>query len=65
MSSRGLVTSTRGVRVLTTGSDPVQRDPPGRLAYVNELVDKKDAADIVNRCADATRHETVAACSTP
>jgi DNA-directed RNA polymerase subunit beta' len=55
-----LVTSTRGVRVLTTvGRILFNEILPAEMAYVNHLVIKKDAADIINRCADNfTRHET-------
>jgi DNA-directed RNA polymerase subunit beta' len=47
------VSSTRGVRVLTTiGRVLFNEVLPTGMPFVNSLVIKKDAADIINRCAD-------------
>ena len=56
----GIVTSSRGVRVLTTpGRVLFNEIIPASMPYVNQLVTKRDAADIVNRCADTLpRYET-------
>jgi len=49
----GLVSSSRGVRVLTTpGRVLFNEILPPAMPYVNELVNKKGLADLVNRCAD-------------
>jgi len=49
----GVVTSARGVRVLTTpGRVLFNEILPPEVPYVNELVSKKGLADLVNRCAD-------------
>ena len=56
----GVVTSARGVRVVTTPGRVLFNDilPPA-LPYVNTLVSKSGLANLVNRCADSfTRHET-------
>jgi DNA-directed RNA polymerase subunit beta' len=56
----GVVTSSRGVRVLTTpGRVLFNEILPAPLPYENRLIGKKELADLVNRCADNfTRHET-------
>ncbi|HVM15725.1 MAG TPA: DNA-directed RNA polymerase subunit beta', partial [Egibacteraceae bacterium] len=56
----GLVTSSKGVRVLTTPGRVLLNDVlPPELPFLNDLVGKRELADIVNRCADNfTRHET-------
>ena len=58
----GVVTSARGVRVLTTPGRVLFNEVlPAALPFVNSLVGKKELADLVNRCADNfTRHETAA-----
>jgi DNA-directed RNA polymerase subunit beta' len=58
----GIVTSSRGVRVLTTPGRVLFNEVlPAQLPFVNSLVGKKELADLVNRCADNfTRHETAA-----
>ncbi|MGH3995497.1 MAG: DNA-directed RNA polymerase subunit beta', partial [Pseudonocardiaceae bacterium] len=49
----GHVTSARGVRVLTTpGRVLFNEILPPEMPYVNQLVSKKNLADLVNRCAD-------------
>ncbi|CAN5174002.1 DNA-directed RNA polymerase subunit beta' [soil metagenome] len=56
----GVVTSARGVRVLTTpGRVLFNEILPEQLPYTNHLVSKRDLGDIVNRCADSfTRART-------
>ncbi len=58
----GVVTSNRGVRVLTTpGRVLFNEILPPAMPFVNQLVNKKGLADLVNRCADDyTRAETAA-----
>jgi DNA-directed RNA polymerase subunit beta' len=60
VDDEGVLTSRRGVRVLTTpGRIMFNEILPATMPYVNHLVTKRDAADIVNRCADTMpRHET-------
>jgi DNA-directed RNA polymerase subunit beta' len=49
----GVVTSARGVRVLTTAGRVLFNEIlPVEMPFVNHLVAKRDCADIVNRCAD-------------
>jgi DNA-directed RNA polymerase subunit beta' len=49
----GVVTSQGGIRVLTTiGRVLFNEILPAGMTFVNHLVIKKDAADIINRCAD-------------
>ncbi|MPZ87904.1 MAG: DNA-directed RNA polymerase subunit beta' [Nitriliruptorales bacterium] len=49
----GLVTSSRGVRLITTpGRVLFNEILPPQLPFVNELVSKKGLANLVNRCAD-------------
>jgi DNA-directed RNA polymerase subunit beta' len=56
----GHVTSSRGVRVLTTAGRVLFSEIlPPTMPFVNFLVGKKDLANLVNRCADDyTRAET-------
>ena len=58
----GSVKSPRGVRVLTTPGRMLFNEVlPADMPFVNELVGKKQLADLVNRCADNfTRAETAA-----
>jgi DNA-directed RNA polymerase subunit beta' len=49
----GVVTSERGVRVVTTPGRALFNELlPAQMPFVNELVGNKQLADIVNRCAD-------------
>ncbi|MDQ3974509.1 MAG: DNA-directed RNA polymerase subunit beta', partial [Actinomycetota bacterium] len=49
----GTATSARGLRVLTTpGRVLFNEILPTQLTYVNQLVGRKELADLVNRCAD-------------
>jgi DNA-directed RNA polymerase subunit beta' len=49
----GVVTSSRGVRVLTTAGRVLFNEIlPEGIPLVNGLVGKKELADLVNRCAD-------------
>jgi len=58
----GIVTSSRGVRVLTTpGRVLFNEILPPEMPYVNHLVSKKGLADLVNRCADDFTQATTAA----
>jgi DNA-directed RNA polymerase subunit beta' len=55
-----VVTSVKGVRVLTTPGRVIFNEIlPAELPYQNQLVGKKELADLVNRCADHfTQHQT-------
>jgi len=59
-ANNGVVTSSRGVRVLTTPGRVLFNDVlPPQLPFLNTLIGKRELADLVNRCADnLTRHDT-------